>query len=414
MTIANTASKTPPAAQDLDWLRGFAIFLMIINHTALRFYAPDNYSDYLPSFMILLGSLAPVLFYFSTGWGIGLNTLLKKGHPRAIRPSVMKCIWLILADQLSAWAQGELFYLDFFSFIGLSYLALTLITQLKSWWKYTTATILTILIIRYGIGPTIKHFFPYQGWLGYFTGTLQAPWSSYPLMPWLSFPLLGVLYGFLTPMSTKRFLFVFLTGIFCGVTSYYLVAHGRPLFRWGTMSLSFFFFSIFALAIVLAVSRSITGIGSPRILRTLFEVRGGTSFVVVPIHLLIIKHIAPLVKNQFWSDILIALLVAGVWLFTIPLARLLNGQLDRLARDHTFLSKPKGAIPVALAVSVLVAGSYFLLPTMATSIAYLGQIAICLLITSSGLRKKEALSGSSIKKECGFPRKPHPKEHSEG
>ena len=156
MNRVNTISPKPLIAKDLDWLRGFAIFFMIINHTALRFYTTDKYSDFLPSLLILVGSLAPVLFYFSTGWGIGINSLPPRDHSRPIGPAVIKCIWLVLADQLIAWSQGELYYLDFFSFIGLSYLALIILIRLKSWWKHTVTMIFAILIIRYAIGPAIK------------------------------------------------------------------------------------------------------------------------------------------------------------------------------------------------------------------------------------------------------------------
>jgi len=396
MAHENTSPKALEIEPGLDWLRGLAILLMIVNHAAFGFFTPDRQSGALPSVLILAGSVAPVLFFFATGWGVGLGAVRPVPTRRPLSEAALKCGWLVLADQLVAWANGSRLYFDFFSFIGLSYLALSVASRSVRWRRRLSLAVVAVLGVRYGLGPLVKGSLATPVWAGILTGTSQSPATSYPMMPWLSFPILGALYASLPRSIAKRWAIILPTGILAGIASYALAVRGRPLFRWGTMSLSYFFFSLAALATALALCFILSRLPPSRTLRRMMEVRGTTSFVAVPLHMLIIRFSAPLVRDLDWPDAPLAMLVVAVWTLTVPLARWLSGGLEALARDHAWLRGAGAKAAIAAATAAVAVGSFALFPPRAASAAYVGQVAVCLLMAASAPRKHtDAYSGPS-------------------
>jgi uncharacterized membrane protein len=60
--------------QELDILRGLAALFMIINHGGYEFLIPDLATHGISGFIIFISSSAPVLFFFITGVGYGLQS----------------------------------------------------------------------------------------------------------------------------------------------------------------------------------------------------------------------------------------------------------------------------------------------------------------------------------------------------
>ena len=373
--------------KELDWLRGIAILLMVVNHATIRFYSESELSDPLPRYLSMLGSIAPVLFFFATGWGVALSARRRQEGPSHIGSSVIKCCLLILADQLVAWARGERFYLDFFSFIGLSYVALTLMTRLKRWRSCATVAIVLTLAVRFVLGPALRQISLNHTYIGYIVGTMQAPWSSYPPMPWFAYPLLGALFGSISTLDARHRIYVLLAGLVAGAACLALVAQGRLLVRWGTMSMSFFLLGLFALSLVIWTSLMASRAATANALNRLFEVRGEVSFLSVPIHMLLVQRMAASIRGLALPYLLVALLVFGTWAFTIVLAQWLNRVLSAIAHNHTLLGKPLAAVSIGLATSGLTIIASSALPSESSIVAYIGQLAICLLLASSRARK---------------------------
>ena len=98
---------------ELDLLRALACACMILNHAAVK--SPGIATSPIISASEFVGGFAPVLFYFATGLGYGIQSV-KPGGSHGFG-FLTKVAILLVAD------------LDFFTFIGLSMLALELIRR---------------------------------------------------------------------------------------------------------------------------------------------------------------------------------------------------------------------------------------------------------------------------------------------
>ena len=150
----NHPSKVTIHWKELDVLRGLAALLMIVNHVGYNTLHPNAIDGTLGGSLLFISSFAPVLFFFVTGLGYGIQSSQKKklGHWYVI---VNKLIILLLADLLIHWSNGRLLGLEFLGFIGLSSLVLELIRRSKSPLIYCIIGFVGIFIIRYLIGPII-------------------------------------------------------------------------------------------------------------------------------------------------------------------------------------------------------------------------------------------------------------------
>src|SRR5580698_1983080 len=85
----------------LDVLRGLAIVLMIVNHVGVSLVDSNQEQLRAVSALIFLGSFAPVLFFFTTGFGIGIS---RRGAAWVgFGSTLLKAGLLVLADQFMFW-----------------------------------------------------------------------------------------------------------------------------------------------------------------------------------------------------------------------------------------------------------------------------------------------------------------------
>jgi uncharacterized membrane protein len=76
--MANSTQKPSIHWKELDILRGLAAFLMIVNHAGYQTLAPTQINGLFASSLLFIRSFAPVLFFFVTGVGYGLQSIQKK------------------------------------------------------------------------------------------------------------------------------------------------------------------------------------------------------------------------------------------------------------------------------------------------------------------------------------------------
>jgi len=94
---------------------------MVVNHAGLRWLSPRDAESSLSGAMVFLGSLAPVVFFFVTGFGTALSAAGRL-RPAPLGPLFLRSALLVVADQFFAWPYRTPWVLDFFSFIGLTVL----------------------------------------------------------------------------------------------------------------------------------------------------------------------------------------------------------------------------------------------------------------------------------------------------
>ena len=372
-------------SQQLDLLRGMAIVLMIVNHSGVRLLDPAEQQQGLLGALLFLGSFAPVVFFFTTGFGIGIGrrevTLTHFGS------TLLKAGLLLFADQLMFWENAKPFGLDFLGFIALSSVVVTGVAACKRPRTLCVAFIVIAFVLRFGIGPWLRIHgeLPARGaWL---FGVTPVDGISYPLSPWIINPLLGFLmaHRYSTAVdSGGSFLWpwVSVPAIGALALSVIMYAEHAIFFRWGTVSFAFFVLSIsLCLVCVVAAWR----LGTKGSLATrLLSLRGIASLAVVPIHFALIETlvasgIAPLAEATMLAAM--ATLVA-VSLF---LSRLFARRVDRwiFSSPRTVAWYPVAAVAIfsAIAIWTLPRPSFAVFAAMVV-----GQLAIAGLIEVRGRR----------------------------
>lgn len=286
--------------RELDILRGLAALLMIVNHLGNETLAPQLTQGGLTANLLFIGSAAPVLFFFVTGVGYGVQaSQRKKGHWYA---TLNKVAILVLADLLMHWSGGSWWGLDFLGFIGLISLVMEVIRNTRSPLTYCLIGFVAISLMRYGIGPKL-HGLGYDqqfgGVLGFIFGTNSTPGISYPLSPWLAYPLLGYAVGvaavyYREAIEKQRLLVISgLIGLAAvpACAGLFLAQRGVSFFRWGTVGLGFYVVSFAIILVSLALSNAIAGENRTQIANVL-SLKGIASLAVVPIHYLLIAGVA--------------------------------------------------------------------------------------------------------------------------
>lgn len=128
---------------ELDLFRGFAALFMLLNHAGFAWLAPHLATGHSPSGLLtFLGSFAPVLFFFATGIGYGIQTCIGK-REQSDYGLLNKVGILLFCDLFSAWTRGLAFHFDFLSFIALSMLVLEIPRRMRRPVLFATATLLT-------------------------------------------------------------------------------------------------------------------------------------------------------------------------------------------------------------------------------------------------------------------------------
>jgi uncharacterized membrane protein len=277
---------------ELDILRGLAALFMIINHGGYEILIPDLATHGISGFIIFISSSAPVLFFFITGVGYGLQS------GQTIKPNywsdvIYKVIILILADQFFFWKKGELIGLDFLGFIAFSTLVMAGIRVTKKPLFYAIIGFIAVFVLRYLVGPYLDDSgIQVSSIVTWVIGTKGLSNISYPLSPWLAYPFLGYIVGvgviqYQKKLEFERFNIIvklLLFSLVPTIGSLLLWYKGASFFRWGTVSLGFYLSSFAILLVSLAFSLLIKLSPSTQFYQQSLSLRGVASLAVVPIH----------------------------------------------------------------------------------------------------------------------------------
>jgi len=89
---------------ELDVLRGLAALLMVVNHVGYKALYPSQIDGSLSGNLVFIGSFAPVIFFFVSGVGSGIQPRRKKASHWYV--TLNKVVILFFADLLMRWS-GE-------------------------------------------------------------------------------------------------------------------------------------------------------------------------------------------------------------------------------------------------------------------------------------------------------------------
>lgn len=386
--MTNNTQKTSIHWKELDILRGLAALLMIVNHLGYKTLSPNVIEGSLAGSLLFVGSFAPVLFFFVTGVGYGLQSSQKKkaSHWYVI---FNKLIVLVLADLLMHWSEGRWLGLDFLGFIGLSSLVMEFVRRSKSPINYCLVSFVLVFLMRYLLGPLIHRFgYDQQAWgiMGWIFGTSATPGVSYPLSPWIAYPFVGYLVGvaamrYRSFIETNRLQVVSglcLLGGLPAIAGVILSQRGISFFRWGTVGLGFYVVSFTVILIGLAASLAICGEPRLKPYQEALSLRGIASLAVVPIHYFLIYLIVTSggtgINLLWYSIIAIAVLITSFFL---------SYSVEKLSQIIRQVKKQR-LVWVGLVIMFLfTAGMTLMAGTESTSVAIFprtfGQIVLCLL-----------------------------------
>lgn len=318
---------------ELDILRGIAAVSMIVNHLGYKILHPAELSDGLTSNLVFIGSFAPVLFFFVTGVGYGIQSIKpQKANHWAIL--LNKVMILIIADQFFYWSSGRWIGLDFLGFIGFSCVVLEFIRSSRHPVLYSWAGLIIISSLRYGIGPHLKvseslgYGREFANWL---LGTSSVDGISYPLSPWMGYPLLGYLVGYMAAhypdLLKQRWLRLSLYLSFLAIlplTTGMILAHkGSPFFRWGTVSLSYYIASFATIMLALVGAILIFQVRPLKMIEKHLSLPGIASFAIVPIHYFLI-YLLEVIKLEKLSSLSFYGVAIVTLLLSFLIAKLVN------------------------------------------------------------------------------------------
>ncbi len=394
------ASATPVRAhwKELDVLRGIAAVMMVVNHVGVKLLSPQFMESGLTEALLFVASFAPVIFFFVTGVGTGIQSYQRKKTSRWA--SVLtKAGILWLADLLLAWSNGNGWWLDFLGFIGLSIVVLELIRISKAPIAFSALGIVGITLLRYGIGAIVAHF----GWVenlwavDFVLGTKLMPNVSYPLSPWLAYPLLGFIAGatiarLQSKLEQQRFQAIAKilgAAVLPALISIFLAAKGSVFFRWGSMSLAFYSLSFVAILVCLAIAMLFCSDRCPSFISRSLSLRGISSLAVVPVHYFLIDLLGwfkvgtvPPIAFVLWA---IVVTVLSFWLAAWVEQE--GNSLSKLSQQSWLKSSLTGVFVASACVAIALSQTHFLTVIIARTI---GEIALCLFFVLPVSRLKSA------------------------
>ncbi len=274
---------------ELDGLRGVAAAMMIANHVAVEGRSDSGLVDAFG----LVGSFAPVLFFFLTGLGSGVQST------RARRDDglgfLVKVAILFAADSFLWAGPGRPIGMDFLGFIGLSMVLLRGLRRSPRGGVWAVLIFASFVVLRFAVGPAIRPRLPEAAWarvVGFLLGINALEGFSYPPCPWMAYPFLGYALGRLAALrrpwledhrGRTALVFAGAAGLLAASTLV-LVGRGAIFFRWGNMSLAYFTASLAAVGFCLALFVGLGGVKSIAAPIALMSLGGVRSFAVVPLH----------------------------------------------------------------------------------------------------------------------------------
>jgi hypothetical protein len=299
MTKSPGADKMKPERwRELDFLRAQAACFMIATHLGVD--TPASEASRSVQILVFLGSFAPVLFFFLTGLGYGIQSASRK-HLRG-QGYLIKVGTLLLADALMWMKPGTYVGNDFLGFIGFSMLLLEWIRRLPQNLAIAATIGVFSVLVRFGLGPVLRS--P-QGSesiaspLGFLIGIYGMEAFSFPPCPWLSYPMSGYVLGRAVALHrevlTSRWntvlavLFGFAAVMLLSTVA--LSVRGAVLFRYGTMSFAYYLGSLAVITICLALSLIVCRWRSVNPLIDFISLGGIRSLTIVPLHYLYIDKI---------------------------------------------------------------------------------------------------------------------------
>jgi uncharacterized membrane protein len=396
--MAGTAS--PSAADrvaELDLLRGFAALLMVFNHVGYAALTPPAATHGVSGAIVFVGSMAPVLFFFATGFGASVAA-----RPGTWRSLADKVLLLVLADQFLGWSLGRPLGLDFFGFIAVSMIAARLVLGTSRPVTVAAAGIAAVLLLRYGVGPTGLLSGGY-GIVDWIVGATPHDAVSYPAAPWLVYPLLGVALGVLyrrrpAGRIEPRAWIAIAAVIVASVAAVVLLAsRGGSFHRWGSVAAAFFALSVAVLLGFVALSAWLTR-RAPRAAAAL-SLGGVASFAVVPLHYALVHG------GGFGANHAVAFYLVAAALIAL-LSFVLSEAFERGAAALSYSPQRTVLVVASVVVIAVAAVAAFTLarggsPAAAQAAATAGQLAIGLLFAwragpfGAGPPSRRAVSGAS-------------------
>ena len=330
--------------RQLDILRGFAILLMVVNHCGFALLTPQLQRDPVIACFIFVGGLAPVLFFFTTGFGIGIA---RTGVSfRDFRSTLLKALLLAVADQFFFWSHKTAYGLDFLGFIALSTVFVTAIAANRRPVRLSLVFIVLDLLLRYALGPFVRPRLPATRVGDWIIGIGGLENVSYSLSPWIIYPLLGFVMAHLYKSGggsmTKWFgRWPAVTGTTAIGMAISMAFTNAAFYRWGTVSLAYFVLSIGAIYVSMILIWRFDA-WSPRT-ASLICLRGIASLAVVPIHYALIEASAALqmdLQRSGAAIVLTGLIVASISLATgyAALIRFLISNVPGVAARGTLVA----------------------------------------------------------------------------
>jgi surface polysaccharide O-acyltransferase-like enzyme len=373
--VSTASSGAAERVAELDLLRGLAALLMVFNHVGYAALNRAAAQEGVSGAIVFIGSMAPVLFFFATGFGGGLAA-----RPGTWRSLADKVLLLLLADQFLGWTLGRPLGLDFFGFIAVSMVAARLVLATPRPVTVAALGIVAVLWLRYGLGQSWVAPPGGYGLVEWLIGATPHHGVSYPASPWLVYPLLGaalsVLHrrhgGRITP---RAWMVVVAAIVVFALAAGMLASRGSSFHRWGSVAAAFFALSVvvllgFAALSVVLIRRA------PRLASAL-SLGGVASFAVVPLHYMMVRSGAFSAQHGIVFYLAVAALIAAA-------SFALSNAFERAAAALSRSPHRAGLVVAALVVIVAAAFATFALarggsPAASQSVATLGQLAIGLL-----------------------------------
>lgn len=377
---------------DLDVLRGLAAILMITNHLGVRILAQATAESGTTGFLLLIGSFAPVLFFFVTGIGYGLQSSKSSVKPYRWVSILSKVGILLVADLLMQWSQGRFWGLDFLGFIGVSILLLEVLRNSRRALLYCLVGSFFFSLCRYGLGPLVKSLgYANQSFLlDWILGTQGLPGVSYPLTPWIVYPLLGYIVGaavtrYGSLIEEHRFtwsLKILAIGLLPALASLFLVSRGAPFFRWGTVSLAFYIASFTVIAVSMAVVLWICSVSNWKPIQQRMALRGISSLAIVPIHYFLIEVLINFGFTNVnpWIFGVTLIVVTGITFLLARYVETLSRQMAKIERQRLLWVGLIGMVGILACLTFINSQQA---PFLSMAARTIGQLLLCGLLSLS-------------------------------